>query len=148
MEENDKVYKLCKRTIKKWVRENYGTQEAEDPSWDIDSLSRSVASAVLRKISGEGLDHKQLTLLVRAGCDVQNELNIIDAKIRELGGRIIMKVDEGLQTLPFSFRNEYRTEHVVIDFDIVHEKVAPLSGWLNDREDILRYLLINKEERR
>lgn len=29
--------------IKRWVAKTYGTQEAEDPSWDIESLAETIA---------------------------------------------------------------------------------------------------------
>ena len=28
--------------IKKWVRENYGDSEAENPSWDIKALAKAI----------------------------------------------------------------------------------------------------------
>lgn len=147
MEENDKVYKLCKRTIKKWVGDNYGTQEMEDPSWNIDSLSRSVTSAILRKIYGEEMEHKKLTLLVRAGCNVRKEFKETECKIKECGGKIIMKADNGIEELPFGIGNEFRVQCYHFEIRIPQEKVSTLAQWLNDRDDVIRYLIVNEGER-
>lgn len=39
---------LIKNTIEKWVGENYGTQERDDPSWDIKSLSAHITNAIMK----------------------------------------------------------------------------------------------------
>lgn len=44
------LYKLIKATTYKWVADNFGTQEAEDPSWNIEELSATIAGAIMDKV--------------------------------------------------------------------------------------------------
>ena len=39
--------KLLANLIRGWVAKNYGTQEAEDPSWNIESLAETIAKGEL-----------------------------------------------------------------------------------------------------
>lgn len=49
-----KIEKLIRKTIFDWVGYNFGTQEAEDPSWDIDELSRELSrDSILHQIYRE-----------------------------------------------------------------------------------------------
>lgn len=48
------LYKLVKATTYKWVADNFGTQEAEDPSWNIEELSATIAGAIIDKVYEKG----------------------------------------------------------------------------------------------
>ena len=52
MELNDKLFNFFNKEIYKWVAKNFGTQEAEDPSWNIEALSAHLASVLLKKVRG------------------------------------------------------------------------------------------------
>lgn len=51
MELNDKLTDFFGKTIFDWVAANFGTQEAEDPSWNIEALSAHLASELLKKVA-------------------------------------------------------------------------------------------------
>ncbi len=42
-----------RRTMRSWVRENFGKSELEDPSWNIELLSTEIAGAVEKRTSGD-----------------------------------------------------------------------------------------------
>ena len=46
MELNETLFKYLNKTIYDWVAKNFGTQEAEDPSWSIEALSSDLASKI------------------------------------------------------------------------------------------------------
>lgn len=151
MELNDKLTNFFNETIYNWVAKNFGTQEAEDPSWSIKDLSAELSSKLLTKVRGQEVPvekiKKELTLMLKAGCDVASERNDIDTKIRELGGDVICKENEGIKTLAYKICGEYRADHSYWVVLVPKDKVAELAGYLNTRENVLRYLLINKDER-
>lgn len=47
------VVKQVAKEIYLWVEENYGSQEAEDPSWNINELAYCVCEKFDIKIKGE-----------------------------------------------------------------------------------------------
>ena len=42
MDNQDELYNHIKNIIYKWVAKNFGTQEAEDPSWSIEALAEEI----------------------------------------------------------------------------------------------------------
>lgn len=43
MELSETLFKYLNKTIYDWVARNFGTQEAEDPSWNIEALASDLA---------------------------------------------------------------------------------------------------------
>lgn len=59
MELNDKLTNFFRWEITNWVAKNFGTQEAEDPSWNIEALSAHLASELLKKVRGAKTEQKE-----------------------------------------------------------------------------------------
>lgn len=145
MELNDKLTNFFNETIYNWVAKNFGTQEAEDPSWSIEDLSAELSSKLLKKVRQKPLLKYEATLILRAGCDVPVMLNDIEAKINEIGGRVISKEHNGVRALAYEIQGEKRGDWSSWEIEI--EEPALLSSWLNLQGNVLRYLLIRKDER-
>jgi len=59
MELNDKLFKFFDKEIYAWVAKSFGTQEADDPSWNIEDLSAHLASELLKKVRSVKTEQKE-----------------------------------------------------------------------------------------
>lgn len=48
------LYRLIKATTYKWVADNFGQSEADDPSWNIEELSVAITRAIIDKVEKKG----------------------------------------------------------------------------------------------
>ena len=96
----------------------------------------------------ESRQSEELTIIMRAGCNVNKELDAIRNKITELGGDIKTFEEEGIKTLAYEIQGEYRAEWYFYTLDLPKENVVKLSSWLNISNNILRYLLIKADTRK
>lgn len=127
----------------------YLVQKSEDGVlWHDEAvcMSEEEAEETLKEL--ENRQPEELTIIMRAGCDVNTELNEIRDKITELKGSIKTFEAEGIKTLAYTICGEYRAEHYFYTLDLPQDSVAKLGGWFNTRKNILRYLLIKTDERR
>lgn len=126
----------------------YVVQKSEDGVlWHDEALcmSEEEAEETLKEL--ENRQPEELTIIMRAGCDVYTELNEIRDKITELKGSINTFEAEGIKTLAYTIQGEYRAEHYFYTLDLPQENVAKLGSWLNLRNNVLRYLLIKADTR-
>ena len=147
MELNGKLNKWFNTTITEWVAKNFGESEAEDPSWSIEALSAHLANELVHKIDNK-TKHYELTLLMNPALDVNEECDKIEAKLKEFGGKVIMKQNDGVKSMAYKVRDMSRAEFVYWDVEIPQDKVTPFTGYLNITDSILRWLFIVKDERR
>lgn len=64
------LQKDIQEIITKWVGRNFGTQEMDDPSWDIKALSRCIAKELSKKINSTMLKYNhEPTVLIREDAD-------------------------------------------------------------------------------
>lgn len=151
MELNDKLFKFFDKEIYDWVAKNFGTQEADDPSWNIEDLSANLARVLMKKVYNAELKDQRLyemTLVLDAGCDVPEELNEIEERVKLFGGNIRGKEHEGVKTLPYTLAGQKRADFSHWEVIIPVSIAQALSSWLNGRENVLRHLLVRVEERR
>lgn len=127
----------------------YVVQKSEDGVlWHDEAvcMSEEEAEETLKEL--ENRQPEELTIIMRAGCDVNTELNEIRDKITELNGFIKTFEAEGIKTLAYTIQGEYRAEYYFYTIDLPKDNVAKLGSWLNPRNNVLRYLLIKADERR
>lgn len=91
---------------------------------------------------------KELTLIMRAGCDVYVELDKITDQIKELGGDVVRKEYEGVKRLAYEISGEARGDYNYFVVDIPKENVAPLANKLEINDKVLRFLLISPDNRK
>ena len=44
----EQVEEILKKNIYEWVKKNFGQSEADDPSWDIDTLAKALSQGMLK----------------------------------------------------------------------------------------------------
>lgn len=148
---NNKLFNFFNKEIYDWVAKSFGTQEADDPSWNIEDLSAHLSSVLMKKVYKTELkDQKlyELTLVLDAGCDVPEELNEIEERVKLFGGNIRGKEHEGVKTMPYTIAGQKRADFSHWEVMIPVSIAQTLSSWLNGREDVLRHLLARVDERR
>jgi ribosomal protein S6 len=150
MELNSKLTTFFKEEIYKWVANNFGEQEAEDPSWSIEDLSSHLATKLLRKVHKDtNMVHYELTLALHAGLDVNETLTKVEQKLKDLEGEILEKEHEGLKTLSYEIRGMKRADMSHWQVLILKENIAEFTGYLNSLHDeVLRWLFVRVEERK
>lgn len=136
-------------TIKHWVGKNFGSQEADDPSWDIDSLSSYLARQ-LEQRDRKTLDLKryELTVLLPEEVDYALAIEKIEDYIRQAGGKITSTENEGVKRLAYAINNHERADYVYMNIDLPKDAPVKISTWLNINDSVLRYLLVQADTRR
>ena len=145
----DELKVFLREKIYHWVGKNFGTQEADDPSWDIKTLSEYLAKEVYKKnFAVKDLQPEELTVLIRTDADAQKEIDRITHQIKELGGDVISVENDGTKRLAYNINGQEYAEYVYINLGMPKEKVVALSTWLNIQDNVLRYLLVRQDTRR
>lgn len=149
MELNDKITNFFNEEIYKWVAKNFGTQEAEDPSWNIEALSAHLSSRLLRKVRKDASMVKyEMTLVLNPTKDANAILNGIEQKVKEYECDILKKNHEGIKTLPYGLKGFMHADMSHWEMLIPKETVETISAYLNTlHEDVLRYLIVRVNER-
>ena len=148
MELNNKLTDFFNKEIYEWVKTNFGESEANDPSWSIKDLSEHLSTKLQQRLGSTKLIKYDFSIILRAGSDVHAELDKIDDKIKELGGRVDHKQAEGIKTMPYMIDGEKRADYNVWEIQLTKGTTSELSSWLNLQTNVLRYLIIVKDERR
>lgn len=149
MELNDKITNFFNEEIYKWVAKNFGTQEAEDPSWNIEALSAYLSSRLLRKVRKDASMVKyEMTLVLDPTKDVNAILNDIERKVKEYECEILKKNHEGIKALPYELNGFRNADMSHWEMLIPKETVQAISAYLNTlHEDVIRYLIVRVNER-
>lgn len=152
MELNNKLFNFFNKEIYDWVAKNFGTQEAEDPSWSIKDLSAHLASELLKKVKSDKKPFKkyEFVMILKAGSDIAVELENIKTKLEELGGKLIdnKENETEIKFLPYEIQGEKRGEYHYWDIELAGDMAQQLSSWLSLQENVLRHLIVRAEERR
>ena len=136
------------KKIYHWVGKNFGSQEAEDPSWNIKALSEYLAKEVIAYNNAKkNLKSYELTVLLNTESDADSEIKEIKDYIKSIGGVVNSVEDEGKKRLPYSIMGNDYALYYYIDLDLPDGKPAVLSSWLNVRDKVLRYLLVKNNTR-
>lgn len=130
------------KKIYHWVGKNFGSQEAEDPSWDITQLSSYLGNELGKVLLGTAKpSNYELTVLAEEGeADVVAEK--VEGLIAENGGVVVKKEFEGRKRLAYSINGHDFAEYIYFEVKL-DKNIAPfVSGVLNLDNDILRYLMV------
>lgn len=149
--QDNELYDFLRNRITKWVGRNYGTQEADDPSWHIEGLADYLASQLNRRenrVANTPRDKYELTVLLNTTENVADNADKISAMVRTYGGRVQSWTDDGVKRLAYAINNEEQARYLYFDIELPTGTPAQLSGRLNITDSILRYLLVKKDVRR
>ena len=149
MQLNGNVEKFIKDNIYHWVGKNFGSQEAEDPSWNIEALSEYLTKKLYKEY-GTPCKKYELTLLLDTECDVDKAVDKIEKHIKEINHGMVFKRDnEGKKRLAYSIQGKEYANYYYLEIGLpTTSEASVLSSWLNINDDILRYLLVIQDTRR
>lgn len=139
------------KSIEKWVGRNYGTQEVEDPSWNITALSRQVARDLLKAHPELGIDNTnyELTVLVPTELDAEEVRKKITEVIERAGGLVGKYEYEGKKRLAYTINNQEFAQYTYYELCLPNNNApTQISTTLNIKDYVLRYLMVKKDTRR
>lgn len=130
------------KKIYHWVGKNFGSQEAEDPSWDITQLSSYLGNELGKVLlDTTELSNYELTVLAKEGeGDVVAEK--VEGLITDNGGVVVKKEFDGRKRLAYSINGHDFAEYIYFEVKLDKNKAPSVSSVLNLDDDILRYLML------
>ena len=146
---NNGLKDFLSKTIYHWVGRNFGSQEADEPSWNIEELSSYLAKELERRERGvANTKSYELTILFRIGLDAEKELHKIRTMVEQEGGKVTSMHVEGKKRLAYAINNEEYANYTYMNLELPEGKPASISSKLNIKDEVLRYLLVQEDTRR
>lgn len=144
------IRKRVKESIKKWVGRNYGTQEVEDPSWNISALSRQIARDLVKAEPVlENASNYELTVLLPTEVNDGEAFKEIKEIVEGAGGSVVKYEYEGTKRLAYAINNHEKAQYTYYDLYLPENNNAvKISTTLNIKDSVLRYLMVRKDTRR
>lgn len=137
------------KAIYHWVGKHFGSQEADDPSWNIEALSKYLAKETERREQKVfNLEPYELTVLLPEEVDSERVVSDILSKINKFDGSIASKEDDGVKRLAYAIQNRERARYIYMNIHLPKDAPVKLSTWLNTNDHVLRYLLVKQDRRR
>lgn len=137
------------KKIYHWVGRNFGSQEADEPSWNIDDLSKYLAKELgKRERAIANTKPYELTILFRTELDAEKELYRVREMIEREGGKVTSMQVEGKKRLAYSINSEEYAIYTYMYLELPEGKPATISSKLNITDEVLRYLLVKEDTRR
>lgn len=137
------------KKIYHWVGRNFGSQEADEPSWNIDDLSKYLAKELgKRERAIANTKPYELTILFRTELDAEKELYRVREMIEREGGKVVSMEIEGKKRLAYRINNEEYATYTYMNLELPDGKPASISSKLNITDEVLRYLLVKEDTRR
>lgn len=142
------LQKDIQEIITKWVGRNFGTQEMDDPVWDIKALSRCIAKELNKKINSTmPKPNHELTVLLREDADKDEAIEKLKTLVENKGGMVVKTEDEGVKRLAYDIQGQKKARYIYFDIILPQNKASELSSVLNITDTILRYLLVRTDPR-
>lgn len=149
MKADNNLTDYLEATISHWVGRNFGSQEVNEPSWNIKELSSYLARKLgEREEKRQKLVPHELTVLFRTDCQENIEVERVRRFIKDFGGEIILEENDGKKRLAYNIKNQEYAIYYYFDIMIPKDSPVKLSGVLNIDDQVLRYLLVQKDTRR
>ena len=149
MDSKETLSSFIERKTKQWVGRNFGSQEVEDPSWNIEDLSKYLADCLeLKGLRMTDTDPYELTVLLHEACDIGASVaNVVDI-VKRFGGRVISSENDGKKRLAYKINGEEFAQYIYMNIELPKDAPAKVSATLNITDVVLRYLLVKQDRRR
>lgn len=150
MQPKNNLTDFIEATISHWVGRNFGSQEVNEPSWNIKELSSYLSKELAKDwLPKNNLESYELTTLLPEELDAQEVETKISEYITHTIGGVVTKVDdEGVKRLAYSIRNKEQARYIYWEIALPKDGAVKLSSWLNINDNVLRYLLVKADTRR
>lgn len=137
------------KKIYHWVGRNFGSQEADEPSWNIDDLSKYLAKELRQRDRAiANTKPYELTILFRTELDAEKELYRVREMIEREGGKVVSMEIEGKKRLAYRINNEEYATYTYMNLELPDGKPATIRSKLNITDEVFRYLLVKEDTRR
>lgn len=147
--DREELTNFISKRIYHWVGRNFGSQEAENPSWNIKELSAFLGKELDREFGNtQPMDSHELTVLSRTDSDCLSVIEMVKGLVRQHGGKIISEENCGKKRLAYSIQGEEYANYLYFEIGLPKDAPAKVSSTLNLKDEILRYLLVKKDTRR
>ena len=146
IETQEELEIIIRRAIKKWVGANFGSQEMEEPSWNIEELSKHLSKVLGKTVCLESNDRYELTLLMDDTRNVTRDMKYIKQAIASFDGVIIKSDNQGRKRLAYPINNNEYAQYHCLEITLPKGKTDKLSGWLNLQPSVLRFLLVKQDK--
>lgn len=134
------------KTIYHWVGRNFGSQEADDPSWNIEALSKYLAKELnTREREITGTKPYELTVLLPTSSSIDLATTKIKRTIERAGGRVVSLENEGEKRLAYSIQGKEYAIYLYFNIELPEGKATEVSSVLNIDDDVLRYLMVKAD---
>ena len=148
MDSKETLSNFIERKTKQWVGRNFGSQEVEDPSWDIENLSKYLADCLeLKGLRMTDTDPYELTVLLHEDCGAGTSIAHVVDIIERFGGRVISSENEGRKRLAYKINNEEFAQYIYMNIELPKDASAKVSAALNITDVVLRFLLVKADKR-
>ena len=150
MQLNDNLNKFISDTIYHWVGRNFGSQEVDDPSWDVQSLSDYLTKKLYKEYGYTPCKKYELTILADPETNTLEAIDKIEKHIKEVNHGVVFKrEEEGTKRLPYGIQGRDSAVYYFLEIGLpTTSEASTLSSWLNIQDEVLRYLLVIKDTRR
>lgn len=146
------LYDYIRDNIRHWVGKNFGSQELEDPSWDINALARHLTTALnKRDRTVKNLTVFHLEMLIKEMPDEKRAkltARIVE-KLERLGGSMVSIKTSGVEDFNHPVKGETRGIRIKMDLEMVYDAlhIRGFNRWLERQEeghgDVLTFMLMN-----
>lgn len=148
MDSKETLSNFIERKTKQWVGRNFGSQEVEDPSWDIKNLSKYLADCLeLKGVKLSDTDPYELTVLLYEDSDTSTGISSVVDIIERFGGRVVSSENEGRKRLAYKINNEEFAQYIYMNVELPKDASAKISAALSINGVVLRYLLVKADRR-
>ena len=130
------------KTIYHWVGKNFGSKEADDPSWNIEALSKYLAKEMGRREQKIlNLEPYELTVLLHEACDTGTSIAHVVDIVERFGGRVISSENEGRKRLAYKINNEEFAQYIYMNIELPKDAPVKISTTLNTTDVLVVSLL-------
>lgn len=149
MQPKNNLTDFIEATISHWVGKNFGSQEVNEPSWNIKELSAYLSKELAKNyLKRDGIEYELTTLLPEEADTQEVETKISEYIAHNIGGMVGKIDDEGIKRLAYTINNKEKARYLYWDITLPKDGAVKLSSWLNINDNVLRYLLVQVDTRR
>lgn len=149
MTTDENLEEFLNKTIYHWVGRNFGSQEANDPSWNIEALSKYLAKELSKmQVKLTGHQPYELTVLIPTELDRQTEIDKVAKIVHDYGGVITEVSSDGVKRLAYSINGHEQADYNYMTIFLPDGAPVKISNALNVDDGVLRYLMVKKDTRR
>lgn len=130
---------FIKDSMEHWVGKHFGTKEVEEPSWNIDALSKYLAGAInKREATRNSLDEYGLTVVTKETSDEERGkfISRVQDKIERIGG-VFISCQHNKDNFAFPIEGETKGYKLLFKLELPRDvfKTRAFGRWLDRQQE-------------